>query len=278
MRIGNMALTGAMCVGLAATLVGCGGGEKKDPDAGTNGVGKLTPAKIESKARKAAKSAHAVHLSGTLVSKGRSYKLDMRLKEEGGTGQVSTKDATFELLRVGKELYLKADADFWIHGDDAGGTDGTGDGTGDGSSGDSGGTGGTGDAGGSGTPSTADRAAAEKLGGKYVKVPVGDPSYQQLGGFTDKDVLLDGLLGLHGTLSTGDRGEVAGTRTIRVLAGKGSGGSLDVSLEGTPYPLRLQRAGDAGVIRLADWNRDFSLAAPEKTDVVDYGQQLPDHD
>ncbi|MFH8365743.1 hypothetical protein [Streptomyces sp. NPDC018031] len=255
-----MALTGAMCVGLAATLAGCGGGGEKDPDADTNGVGKLSAAKIEDKARKAAEGARAVHLSGTLVSKGRSYKLDMRLKEDGGSGQVSTKDATFELLRVGKELYLKADADFWIHEDDTAGGSGNGA---------EGGTGGA---------SKADRAAAEKLEDKYVKVPVGDPSYQQLGGFTDKKVLLDGLLGLHGTLSTGDRAEVAGVRTIRVLAGEGSGGSVDVSLEGAPYPLRLQRAGDAGVIRLADWNRDFTLTAPDETDVVDYGQQLPSHD
>ncbi|MBH5336851.1 hypothetical protein IHE55_19590 [Streptomyces pactum] len=268
-----MARTGAMCVGLAVALVGCGGGEEKDPDEGTNGVGRLPAAKIETKARKAALGARAVHLSGTVVSQGRSYRLDMRLKEDGGTGQVSTKDATFELLRVGEDLYLKADADFWTHEEGAQGGGGTGNGTGTGDTG--GDSAGTGSPGG---PDADDRAAARKLEDKYVKVPVGDPSYQQLGGFTDKKVLLDGLLGLHGTLTTGDRGEVAGVRTIRVLAGKGSGGSVDVSLEGAPYPLRLQRAGDAGVIRLADWNRDFELTAPEKKDVVDYGQQLPAHD
>jgi hypothetical protein len=108
-----------------------------------------------------------------------------------------------------------------------------------------------------------------------VKVPSGDPSYKRLSGFTDKRVLLDGLLGLNGEITTGDRGHVDGVRTIRIRGGEGDGGSLDVSLEGRPYPLRLQRAGGAGVIRLADWNKDFKLTAPDKDHVLDYGRQIP---
>ncbi|MEU8822620.1 hypothetical protein [Streptomyces sp. NPDC048636] len=249
MRTRKSALVAAMCAGLAATLVACGGEGDKDPDAGTNGVGKLPAAKIEGKARTAAGSARAVRLSGNLVTKGRTYTLNMRLKDGGGTGQVSTKGSTFELLRVGKDLYLKADEGFWSsqHGKSAE--------AGQGASGD----------------------AAHKLDDKYVKVPSGDPSYRRLTGFTDKKVMLEGLLGLHGEITSGDRGEVSGVRTIRVLGGKGGeGGSLDVSLEGRPYPLRLQRAGRAGVIRLADWNKDFTLTAPDKDHVLDYGRQIPE--
>ncbi|MES4900634.1 hypothetical protein [Streptomyces sp. NPDC000395] len=234
-----------MCAGLAAALAGCGGdGGGEDPDAGTNGVGKLAPAKIEAKARKAAGDAEAVRLSGELVTKGRTYKVDMRLTSDGGTGQVSTEGSTFQLLRVGKDLYLKAGAAFWTHKSEGGGGHNGAD-------------------------------AAEKLDAKYVKVPVRDPSYKRLSGLTDKTLLLDGLLGLHGEISVGDRGKVGGVRTIRIRGGGGSGGALDVSLEGRPYPLRLERAGRAGVIRLADWDKDFTLAAPAKDEVVDYGQQIP---
>lgn len=251
MRTRNTALVAAMCAALAATLAGCGGdGGGEDPDAGTNGVGKLPAAKIESRAHKAAVGAEAVRLSGSLVTKGRTYKVDMRLKADGGTGQVSTEGSTFELLRVGKDLYLKADVAFWTHKDEGGNGSG-------------------------GALTDADAAAAGKLDDKYVKVPVGDPSYKRLSGLTDKALLLDGLLALHGEISAGDRGTVDGVRTIRIRGGEGSGGMLDVSLEGRPYPLRLQRAGGAGVIRLADWDKDFTLAAPEKSDVVDYGQQIP---
>lgn len=254
MRIWNTALVAATCVGLAvATLAGCGGDgpEKKDPDEGTNGVGKLPPDKIEAKARQVAQRAAAVRLTGNVVSKGRTYTLDMRLKGDGGTGQVSTKGSTFQLLRIDKELYLKAGADFWSHEQ------------GDGSP---------------GAGSKADRAAASKLDGKYVKVPAGDPSYKQLSGFTDKTVLLDGLLGLHGQITSGKRAHVAGVPTIRITGDQGNGGTLDVSLRGTPYPLRLHRAGGAGVIQLADWNKEFPLVAPKKRELVDYGQQLPRSD
>lgn len=102
-----------MCLGLAAC-------SSEDPDAGTNGVAKLTAPKIQSRTVKAAQGAGAVHLSGTVVSSGHSYKIDMRLKDEGGTGSVTTGGRTFQLLRVKEHLFLKADADFWTHQDGKG--------------------------------------------------------------------------------------------------------------------------------------------------------------
>nr|WP_244304216.1 hypothetical protein [Streptomyces lydicus] len=233
-------MKGAACVGLVAALAGCGG---QDPDAGTNGVGKLPAAKIEAKARAAAEHAETVHLSGNVVSQGRTFKLDMSLAKDGAKGELTTKAAAFQLLRVGDALYLKADAAFWA-GEKGGAAGGNGG------------------------------AAAQKLGGKYVKVPAGDPVYKRFSGFTDKDTLLASLLGLHGKLATGDRSDIDGTRTVRLTAGAGAGGTLDVSLEGTPYPLRLQRAGGAGVVRFAEWGRSVDLRAPSKDQVVDYGSRI----
>ncbi|WNI22611.1 hypothetical protein [Streptomyces sp. ITFR-16] len=238
-RTASLALV--LCAGLTAALTACAG---EDPDKGTNGVAKLSAPEIEKKARSAADSAPTVRLAGTLVSKGGTYKIDMRLKDRGGVGSVTSKNSTFELLRVGEELYLKAGAGFWSH--DEHGT--------------------SGDAGG---------AAADKLEGKYVKVPEDDPTYKQMSGFTDKKVLLDGLLSLHGEVGKGDRDTVRGVRTVRITGGKGEGGALDVSLEGKPYPLRFARGGGGGVITLADWGKDFALAAPADDDTVDYGRQLP---
>ncbi|MEW1887181.1 MULTISPECIES: hypothetical protein [unclassified Streptomyces] len=239
----NASLAVALCAGLTAVLTACG---SEDPDEGTNGVGKLSAPEIEKKAQTATDSADAVRLAGTLVSKGGTYKIDMRLKDQGGAGSVTSKSSTFTLLRIGDELYLKADAGFWSH-DEEGKADTGKDGT----------------------------AAAGKLEGKYVKVPEGDPTYKQLSGFTDKKVLLDGMLTLHGELTKGDRDKVAGVRTVRIMGGEGAGGALDVSLEGKPYPLRFARGGGGGVITLADWGKDFSLKAPPKDETVDYGKQLP---
>lgn len=125
------ALLGAVCV---LALAGCGG---EDPDAGTNGVGKLAADKIQSRSVTAAGGADAVRLSGTVVTSGKTYTLDMRLKSDGGSGSVTSKGSTFGLLRIGEELYLKADADFWNSNGDSG--------------------------------------AGDSLQGKYVKVPQGDP-------------------------------------------------------------------------------------------------------
>ncbi|WP_240136661.1 hypothetical protein [Streptomyces sp. MUM 178J] len=239
------ALSLALCAGLTASLTACGGSE--DPDAGTNGVGKLSAAEIETKAKAAADAAPSVRLSGTLVTEGTTYKLNMRLKQDGGSGSVTAKDTTFELLRIGDALYLRADAGFWAHTDAKGAE----------------------------KPSKADLEAAEKLNGKYVKVPKGDPAYEQFRGFTDMDLLLDGLLGMHGELVKGDRTKVGGVRAIKVTGSKGGGNVLDVSLEGTPYPLQFTRAGGTGVLTLGDWGEDFALKEPPKEETVDYGGQLP---
>ncbi|MEU6810279.1 hypothetical protein ABZ920_15055 [Streptomyces sp. NPDC046831] len=238
-RARRSALTSAVCalVVTGTALTGCAG---EDPDAGTNGVGKLPAAQIQSRTRAAADTADAVHLSGNVVTNGRTYRIDMRLKSGGGSGSVTSQGATFGLLRIGSQLYLKADAEFWNHADGGG-----------------------------------DTGAADKLDGKYVKVPQDDPAYRKFSGFTDKTVLLDGLLTLHGTLATDGRHKQSGVRTVRVTGDQGSGGTLDVSLEGRPYPLRLVRAGGAGTLTFSDWGRDFPLREPEKSDTVDYGKQLP---
>ncbi|MFF3315746.1 hypothetical protein ACFYV5_09545 [Streptomyces sp. NPDC003035] len=254
-RIRRAVLPVALCAGLAAGPTACA----SDPDEGTNGVGKLEATAIEQKAQSAADTAKAVRLAGTLVSKGGTYKLNMRLKQDGASGSVTTKNSTFELLRIGEALYLKADAGFWAHDDKASEDTASG--------------------GGSGAPSESDDAdseAADKLDDKYVKVPQDDPSYKQLRGFTDMDLLLDGLIGLHGEVVKGDRDKIGGIRTVKVKGGEdGEGGTLDVALDGTPFPLRFARGGGAGVVVLSEWDKDFPLEEPSKDQTLDYGKQLP---
>ncbi|WP_405588612.1 hypothetical protein [Streptomyces sp. NBC_01092] len=239
-RMRRAALVTAMCALVVSGmgLTGC----SEDPDEGTNGVGKLPAAEIQRKSRTAAVSAEAVHIAGNVVTSGRTYKLDMQLKADGATGSVTAQGSTFQLLRIGEQLFLKADAGFWSD---------------------------------AGNDGKADAAAVDKLNGKFVKVPQGDPAYKKFSGFTDKGVLIDGLLTLHGKLATDGRHEQAGVRTIRITGDKGSGGTLDVSLEGTPYPLLLTRAGGAGTLTFSAWGEDFALEKPSKGETVDYGKQLP---
>ncbi|GAA1589914.1 hypothetical protein [Streptomyces globosus] len=229
-RLRRAAVAGVVFAGLAVAGTGCGA----DPDEGTNGVGKLSAGQIEGKAKAAAGAASSVHLSGTLVSSGKTFTLDMRLGKDGGSGEVKSKEDTFQLLRVGDQLYLKASAAFW------------------------------------GTSE-----AAGKLGDKYVKVPESDPTYKQFRGFTDMHVLLDGLLGLDGKLAKGEYTKVGSTRAVQVTADQGKGGKLAVSLEGTPYPLRMERAGGAGTVDLNEWGQPVQLDPPPADQTLDYGSQLP---
>ncbi|KRV47082.1 hypothetical protein AQ490_10035 [Wenjunlia vitaminophila] len=249
-RLGLALGTGLVVVG---ALAGCG---SDDPDAGTNGVGKLTPEEIESRTRAAAESATAVRMTGTVVSEGSRFRLDMRLNEAGGVGEVTKDGATFELLRVGEDLYLRADEEFYRDHDENGGS--------------------SQDAGSDEGHAAVAEGAADKLKDKYLKVPSDDPSYQQLSGFTDLQVLLDGFLVLHGELEKGERGEVNGTRTVTLTADDGRGGSVQVSLEDTPYPLRYTRARGGGELELSDYNKDFTLRAPDAKHIVDYGDQVVD--
>lgn len=239
-------VTGVM-VTVAVLLGGC---SSADPDEGTNGLAKLPPETIEQRAREAAEAADALRLSGSVLTEEAGFRLDMRLGPDGGIGEVSTQGMTFELLRVEEELYIKADAAFWRYQQEDG-EDGEGE-----------------------EEVDPDIDPAEKLEGKYVKVAPEDPAYEQLSGFTDKSVLLDGLLTLEGERATGDRGEIGGVRTISVVADEGAGGVLEISLIGTPYPLRLARGGDAGEIRMADWNKDFTLRVPKEDQIVDYGDKI----
>ncbi|MBY8877000.1 hypothetical protein [Actinacidiphila acidipaludis] len=238
MTSGRRTLAAALAVTGAGTLLGGCLGLGGDPDAGTNGVGKLPARTIEQRAEAAAAAAHTVHLAGTVVSLGQSYRLDMRLSDDGGAGEVTTKGSTFELLRIGTDLYLKAGTSFWGDG---------------GSDKDS-------------------QAAAARLDGKYVKVPSGDPAYQQFSGLTEKKLLLKDLFLLDGTVSVGQHRKVGDTRTIALDGSKG--GSMDVSLKGTPYPLRYQRVGNGGTLTLTDWGQDVTLSAPAKDAVVDYGSTV----
>jgi hypothetical protein len=228
-------------VAVAGLLGGC---SSADPDEGTNGLAKLPAETIEKQAQEAAAAADALRLSGNVQTGEAGFRLDMRLGPDGGVGEVSTQGMTFELLRVEEDLYIKADAAFWQYQQEEE------------------------------DEADPDIDPAEKLEGKYVKVAPEDPSYAQLSGFTDKSVLLDGLLILEGERETGERGEIGGVRTISVIADAGAGGVLEVSLIGTPYPLRLERGGEAGEVRMADWNEEFTLRAPKKDQIVDYGDTI----
>lgn len=241
----DLLVSGLICATGAGLLTGCAGEEEPppDPDEGTNGLASLPAATIEERAFEAASEAESLRLTGSVTAGEAGFRLDMRLGPEGGVGEVSTQGATFELLRVEDELFIKADAAFWQYQQ-------------------------------SEDEAERDIDPSTKLEGMYVKVPPDDPSYDQLSGFTDKTLMLELLLTMEGTRETGDRGMFNNVQTVSVVADEGAGGVLEVALVGDPYPLRLERGGEAGEIRMAEWNEEFPLRAPQEEQIVDYGDQI----
>ncbi|WP_415951117.1 hypothetical protein [Streptomyces sp. KLOTTS4A1] len=254
-RARRTAVAGVLSAGLIAGTAGLTGCGAEDPDAGTNGVAKLSAEKIHSRSRAAADSVASVTIDADLVVKGQPYKIEMKLNADGGTGKITDDGVSFRLLRVGDDVYLQADAAL-LKGDKGAGGKQKGDGKADdGKEGD-------------------ELPKSTKLSDKYVKVPEDDPKYEQLRVYTDKGELLTMLLDIPGRLTKGDRSEVGSVRTIQLDSDNGKGGTLDVALEGEPYPLRLVRAGNAGTLRLSDWGQPVNLDAPSKKDVVDFGDKL----
>ncbi|WP_377269536.1 hypothetical protein [Peterkaempfera sp. SMS 1(5)a] len=230
------AALGTVCAAVALAA-GCSG-PPPDPDAGTNGIGRQAPDTIAAKARAAALGASSVHLSGTVVSAGATYRLDMRLKSGGGTGKVVSGARTFELLRVGSQLYVKGDAAFYSEAS-------------------------------SGSSSAVSASASAKLEGKYVRVHSTDPSYRQLSVFTDKAAMLGSVTDLGGPARKADYRKVDGLRTVAVTTDGGS--TVRVSLQGTPLPVEVDRPGNAGTLTLSEYGRDFTVTAPSAGQVLDFG-------
>ena len=159
----------------------------------------------------------------------------------GGTGSVTSKENTFALLRIGEELFLKADAGFW---NDAEGR-------------------------------RRERCqAADKLGGKYVKVPEDDPAYKQLRGFTEKDVSSTGCCPCTAS-QQGRPGAGGGVRTVRDHRWQGRGRRTGRLPEGHSVPAAAGPWRWRGTLTLADWGKAFTLEAPAEDDTVDYGGSCP---
>jgi len=200
-------------------------------------------AAILDQARAAAKSATAVHITGTWISQRVEYEIDMRIKNDGAVGQISTSGTKIELLRVGEDLFVRGDASLYQPKD------------------------------GRQDPDAA--ASAEALRDKYVKVPPDDPAYARFGGFTRLHPLLDDMFLLSGEIKKDGRKDVRGVETVLLSADEGGGGEMYVSLGPKPFPLRYSPGPNSGRLDLYEYDQDFPVAMPPQEQLVDYGSLNP---
>ncbi|MGH3341562.1 MAG: hypothetical protein ACRDPK_01525 [Carbonactinosporaceae bacterium] len=239
-----------VCVVLSATMLsGCAMlGDAVDEvsrtfagEPRTNGVDELPARKVVDRAREAAKSAPSVRVAGELVSAEGPLRVDMRFQgSEGATGRLTQGGESIEVLRVGRDLYLKGNKGFYR--------------------------------------SVRAGDAAELLEGKYLRVPAQGGEFAGLAALTRVDTLIDAALPDTGKFSMAESEWVRDTYAIGVRVREADeGGVLFVSLEGKPYPLQiasLDGSEAAGSIDFLDYGRQVSLEKPAKGEVVDLDQLL----
>jgi hypothetical protein len=227
---------GALLLGAACDAVDSIGGEPS-PTPASNGVADKAPEEILRSAKDAFRHAGSVRVKGNGTSDGELYAVDMRIKGGGGgKGTVTVQHNLVEILRIGKDAYLKGDADFWKQ-------------------------------------QTGDSAAAELLKGKYLKAPSDEPALKAVLLFTDTGTFADELMKVDGTATKGERRTIAGIETIGVtfLSGKDKA-TMYVATTGKPYPMHLTAASssaDAGALDFTDYDKPLDLKPPPADQVVD---------
>jgi hypothetical protein len=212
---------------LIALLSGCGGGSSSSSSSSSsNGVADKSPADILAATKIAADAAKTVHVSGSIVSDGAPITLDMNLLAgKGGRGQLSENGLAFELIQVGRTVYIKGSQAFYKK---IGGT-----------------------------------AAAQLLQGKWLKAPASNSDFASLSQLTDLRQLVDQTLSNQGSsLKKLGTSTVAGQKVVGI-SDKARGGTLYIAATGQPYPIQIVKRGSSGgKISFDRWNSSVTLAAP----------------
>lgn len=207
---------------------GCGGGS----GAKSNGEATKSAAQVVADAQKAAVSASAVHVSGSIDDAGKPLTLDLQIvKDKGGKGTMAENGLSFDVVRVGDTAYIQGSDAFWQKFGGA--------------------------------------AAAQLLRGRWLKGSATSGNLAALTQLTDISKLFKASLGGHGTLKNGGETTYKGQKAI-AITDTTQGGTMYVSATGTPYPIALVGGKNKGAVTFDSWNKSVSISAPK--DAIDIGK------
>jgi hypothetical protein len=209
----------ALWVALApGTLAGCGGGGSD------NGVASKSPDEIVRAASDAINQASSVHVAGSIVSSGAPLSLDLHLVSgRGGRGRMSESGLSFQIVAVGKTVYIQGTRTFWQHFGGA--------------------------------------TAARVLSGRWLKAPASG-QFASIAQLTNMQQLMTDLLASHGNLIKAGVTTVQGQKAVAV-SDKTRGGTLYVAATGHPYPIEIKKQGSRGGQSVFDrFNQQVPLTPP----------------
>jgi len=243
-----------------AGLTGCG-------STGKNGVATKSTGAIVATAEDAVVAAGSVHVQGQFTSGSQHVALDLRLvKDKGASGTVTIDDEVIELLRIGSDVYVKGDEQFYRSvvarfGD--GGQPAP-----------------------SATPSSAPpsasgsgatpspKSAASTPGDitvsamqvNYLHIGPADAQYQTFASLTDPRQLVQQIMQGAGKLDKDGQKDIRGTKSIVLSGTKDS--RVYVAIDGSPWLLRVLPPG-GGTVDFLDYDSPVTLNPPPPAQVVD---------
>lgn len=276
-RANALALAAATAV---TVLAGCG-------STGKNGVATKSTGAIVATAEDAVVAANSVHIQGQFTSGGEHVVLDLRLvKDKGASGTVTIDNEVIELLRIGPDVYVKGDEQFYrsvvARFGDAGAptaptaptapstpTAPTAHSTPNGSPTPARPTA----SGSSGAPATPKSAAStpgditvSAMQVNYLHIGPTDTQYQTFASLTDPRQLVRQIMQGVGSLDKDGQKDIRGTKSI-VLSGK-KDTRVYVAIDGSPWLLRVLPPG-GGTLEFLDYNNPVTLNPPPAAQVVD---------
>ncbi|MEU5994003.1 hypothetical protein ABZ806_33955 [Spirillospora sp. NPDC047418] len=197
--------------------------------AASNGVEKLRPAEILSRARKATASARYLRMRGQIEDGDGKIALDFRFAgKTKATGWFQQGKQRVEIIRVGKTVYFRGNKAFLK---EIGG-----------------------------------KSAVQLLSGKHIKTTANSADFKDLAAFTDRMSLMKEALKEAGTWRTGRAGTVAGTPALTLTGGPGV--EIQVATRGEPYVLRLD-GGPGNRIEYLAYGTPVDVSRPPAEAVVD---------
>ncbi len=228
------ALVVVALVVLGIVLV-AGGGSGKTSVA-LNGEETKTPQQVLDDARVNLRTTSGVHAAGNVTSDGQNIRLDLDFAGNAVKGVLTIGGNDVQIIKIGDEVYLKGDRDFYL------------------------------------SVANGDESAVDAIGTKWLKA-TGDDAKDfnefSLDGFADAFKVNDGDSKLNPTVG---REDFAGQPVVVLTQADGS--RLLVANTGTAYPLRIENknSSDAGQIDFSRYDQPAQISAPPASDVLDLSE------
>lgn len=227
----------AVWVGVLA-LVGCGGGDDGPASSSTTAapvsLEGLSADEVLAKAKEAAQAAGSVRVKGAIAQGEESIDVDLKLAGVArGSGTVELDGGRIDLVRVGNDIYFKADEKTL--------TD---------------------------TVAQGNAQIVALIAGRYVKATVDTPGFSDFSELLDFVAFTKGALTPDGPITRVAGKPVGGVATVGL---KQEAGTLYVADDGPPYPLRLEPAPGPGGVAMSEWGSEITIEVPPADQVIDVG-------